>query len=207
MLPLAPVKREIIDLESDFPSKRKQRTVEEQRNERIYTCEFPQCPHSDYRMGFNNQTWRNNHQNNCQFRFSSSERLIAPIDQINNESLQAVVNESKSLNVFELGIPEDGQRMISELMSSYDNAIMVSRTTISSIPSIWTFFWAHTATNDTARTRQFQFDHCKSSFNSSYNADVAENFADFRFDSPFSFTPGDFSIDPLPKQEVPSWYL
>lgn len=250
VLPLAPIKGEIFDVDVDFTPKRKQVSVEEHNSERIYTCEFPQCPHSDKLMGFNDQAWRNNHQNNCQFRFSSSERLAPPDYQINNE-IQAVChapsNEAKSsnlpvdsaptcVNVTELGIPEDGQKMISELMSMYDNnlqgnncfdsepfnILMGQHPQQSAIqPEQGGDFFKQGAlsqvgtlqetsvplSNSTFLTAEFQYDQCRSSYNSSYNGDAGENFADFRLDSPFNFTPGDFSVDPLPKHEVPLWYI
>lgn len=134
MVPFGPVKGEIIDINSDFTPKRKQISVEEHKGNEIYTCEFRQCPHSDYRMGFNDRTWRNNHQMNCQFRFSSSER---PSYEINNDrqaissasapsngtesSTLPVNNTLSAVNVSKLGIPEDGERMITELMSFYEN--------------------------------------------------------------------------------------
>ncbi|PIN09833.1 hypothetical protein CDL12_17587 [Handroanthus impetiginosus] len=120
MLPLAQVKGEIIDVDSDFPPKRKNVSVEEHTSNTIYTCEFPQCPHSDYRMGFNDRTWRNNHQMNCPFRFCSSEtKAVGSAPSIESKSSPLPMNNAP--NVSELGLPEDGQRMIAELMSFYDD--------------------------------------------------------------------------------------
>ncbi|KAL3829841.1 hypothetical protein ACJIZ3_018643 [Penstemon smallii] len=107
--PLAPVKGEIFSLDSDFIPKRKQISDEEHGDQKIYTCEFPQCPHSDYRMGFNDRTWRNNHQINCQFS--------APKPSTEQSESSAPTH----VNVTGLGIPEDDQNMITELMSFYDN--------------------------------------------------------------------------------------
>ncbi|KAH6794280.1 Ethylene insensitive 3 family protein [Perilla frutescens var. hirtella] len=250
VLPLAPIKGEIFDVDEDFTPKRKQVSVEEHNSERIYTCEFPQCPHSDKLMGFNDQAWRNNHQNNCQFRFSSSERLATPNYQINNEKqtvCHAPSNETNSsslsmdsaptsVNVAELGIPEDGQKMISELMSMYDNNLQGNNCFDSepfnslmgqnpqqsaihleqggdfykqgALSQVGTFQETGVPlSNPTFLSAEFQYDQCRSSYNSSYNGVAGENFADFRLDSPFSFTPSDFSVDPLPKHEVPLWYI
>ncbi|XP_057812513.1 ETHYLENE INSENSITIVE 3-like 1 protein [Salvia miltiorrhiza] len=237
VLPLAPIKGEIIDLDVDYTPKRKQVSVEEHKSERVYTCEFSQCPHSDKLMGFNDQAWRNNHQNNCQFRFSSS----APNYQINNE-IQAVCrapsSETKSsnlpcVNVSDLGIPEDDQKLISGLMSMYDNNLQGNNSFDSenfnillgqnpqqsagqlqqggdffrqgALSQAGTFQETSVPLSSaTYMSTEFQYDQCRSS----YNSDVGENFADFRLDSPFNFTPGgDFSVDPLPKHEVPLWYI
>ncbi|KAK6163116.1 hypothetical protein DH2020_002957 [Rehmannia glutinosa] len=240
MLPLAPVKGEIFDVDLDFGPKRKQMSVEEEKGKNIYTCEFPQCPHSDYRMGFNDRTWRNNHQINCQFRFSSSGRLGAPSYQIINEKGVCSVpcNETKSStllpvnnspNVSELGIPEDGEKMINELMSFYDNNLHDNGrfssgnfdVLVGQNPQQDGNFFKQGAvcgpnafqessvplSNSVFPLTEFQFDQCKSSYNSSYNGDVGENFTDFKFGSPLNFTSVDYSIDPLSKQEVSLWHV
>lgn len=228
VIPLAPIKGEIFDLDADFPPKRKQVPVEEHNTERVYTCEFPQCPHSDKLMGFNDQAWRNNHQNNCQFRFTSSERHPPTETKSSNVPMNTV---PPSMNLSELGIPEDGQKMISELMSMYDNNqgsndfdsenfnIPTGQNPQQSaqdgdffnqgaLPQVGTFQETSVPMSNAAfLPTGFQYDQCRSSFNSSYNGDMGENFADFRLDSPFNFTPGDFSVDPLPKHEVPLWYI
>lgn len=141
-------------------------------------------------------------------------------------------NVPPSVNVSELGIPEDGQKMISELMSMYDNNLQGNNGFDSehfnvlmgqnpqqsaqcgdffkqgALSQVGTFQEASVPlSNATFLPTEFQYDQCRSSFNSSYNGDVGENFADFRLDSPFNFTPGDFSVDPLPKHEVPLWYI
>ncbi|KAG8391061.1 hypothetical protein BUALT_Bualt01G0148700 [Buddleja alternifolia] len=247
MLPLASVKGEMLDLDSDFTPKRKELSSEEQNGHQmnIYTCEFPQCPHSGYRMGFNDRTWRNNHQMNCPFRFSS---LDAPNYQTNKEKRVVcsapctlpVNNASTCVNVSELGIPEDGQRMINELMSFYDNTLQDNNSFDSgdfninlvgenpqqqqmiqiddnlfkqqgavagSRPFQETCSVAF-GSSGFPSTEKFQYDECKSS--SSFSGNVGDNnIADFTFGSPLhNFTPLDYSIDPLPRQEVSSlWYL
>ncbi|KAG6423168.1 hypothetical protein SASPL_113556 [Salvia splendens] len=245
VLPVAPIKGEIFNVDVDYTLKRKQVSVEEHKSEMVYTCEFPQCPHSDKLMGFNNQAWRNNHQNNCQFRFSSS----APNYQINGEKQAACLapsNEIKSpnvpvnnaptcVNVSDLGIPEDDQKLISGLMSMYDDNLQGNSNFDSNnfnlllgqnpqqsaglleqgdnffrqgaLSQAGTFQEASMLlSNATYMSTEFQFEQCRSSYNS-YNGDAGENFTDFRLDSPFSFAPGDFSVDPLPKHEVPLWYI
>ncbi|KAL1561853.1 ETHYLENE INSENSITIVE 3-like [Salvia divinorum] len=245
VLPVAPIKGEIFDVDVDYTPKRKQVSVEEPKSERVYTCEFPQCPHSDKLMGFNDQAWRNNHQNNCQFRFNSS----APNYRINGEKQSVCLapsNETKSpnlpgnsaptcVNVSELGIPEDDQKLISGLMSMYDDNLQGNSSFDSNNFNILlgqnpqqsaaqleqggNFFRQGALSqagtfqetgmlmcNATYMPTEFQYEQCRSSYNS-YNGDAGENFTDFRLDSPFSFAPGDFSVDPLPKNEAPLWYI
>ncbi|XP_042063551.1 ETHYLENE INSENSITIVE 3-like 1 protein isoform X2 [Salvia splendens] len=209
VLPVAPIKGEIFDVDADYTLKRKQVTVEEHKCERVYTCEFPQCPHSDKLMGFNDQAWRNNHKNNCQFRFSSSE----PNYQINGEK-QAVClapsNETKSpnvpvnnaptcVNVSELGIPEDDQKLISGLMSMYDDNLQGNSNFDSNNFNI--------LPGQNPQQSAGLLEQGVNFFRQGTLSQAGENFTDFRLDSPFSFAPGDFSVDPLPKHEVPLWYI
>ncbi|KAL8555211.1 hypothetical protein ACS0TY_003136 [Phlomoides rotata] len=233
---LAPVKGEIIDLDSDFIPKRKQQSQEEHNNQKIYACEFPQCPHSDSRMGFKDRTWRNNHQNNCPYRFSSSEKLSGSSYQANNENkavLSGPYTETKSsalpmnnaptpVDVSGLGIPEDGRKSISELMSFYDSDLRHNSTfqcTATQLQQDEGFFkqgavseaiFQETSallSSSVFPSTEFDYDQCKSSYNPSFTNNVMENMSDFRFGSPFNFTPVDYSIDPMSKQEVSLWYL
>jgi len=131
---LAPVKGEIIDLTCDFIQKRKQPCFEESVDQKIYTCEYLHCPYSNYQAGFLDRTSRNNHQMSCPFRFNSAQTLSTPKYQINYEhntvfpaqtapSKPAVssVTASSSMSASGLGLPEDDQRIISDLITSYDN--------------------------------------------------------------------------------------
>ncbi|KAK6143267.1 hypothetical protein DH2020_023615 [Rehmannia glutinosa] len=218
MPPFAPVKGEIFDADLDFNPKRKQISEVESSDQKIYTCEFPQCPHSDYGMGFNDLTWRNNHQNNCQFRLSSSEKLGTPSYQINNEKLP-VFSVPTSANVSGLGIPEDGEKLISELMSFYDSSLQHNNSTFHSrnfnllegqqpatqLHQDDEFF---NNSSSVFSSTEFQYDECKSSYNSTFTNNVGDNnIADFRFGSPLNFTPVNYSIDPMSKQQVSLWYL
>ncbi|CAA2963833.1 ETHYLENE INSENSITIVE 3-like 1 [Olea europaea subsp. europaea] len=250
MRPLAPIKGEIIDVDSDFIPKRKHIPNEVHMDQKMFTCEFPQCPHSDYSMGFNDRTWRNNHQMNCPYRFSSSERLKKPRYQINNDkpavfSVPSAQNEAFSLplndapasvDVSDLGIPEDGQKMISELLSSYDdNLLQNSSFNSGNLNILETQNSLQQTTQlqqddyynrqgvvsgggnfqDTSRassnsvfpSTNFQFNQCKPSYNSTSNGNTNENMSDFRFDSPFNLTPIDYSMDPQPCQDVSLWNL
>ncbi|XP_057980778.1 ETHYLENE INSENSITIVE 3-like 1 protein [Malania oleifera] len=138
MLPqLAPqIKGELVDGNSDFMQKRKQPSDEPQMmmDRKIYTCECPHCPYNDYRLGFLDRTARNNHQMNCPYRSNSSQSFVMPNFQINNDkptSFSLPLSQNKPaatpinqtptpFNVSEVGLPEDGQKVISDLMSFYD---------------------------------------------------------------------------------------
>lgn len=137
--PLAQVKGELVDTNSDFIQKRKQSSDEQQQHmmmdQKIYTCEYTQCPYNDIRVGFQDRSSRNNHQMNCPYR-SSSQGLGLSNFQINNEKpalfpmpfAQAKLNappvdQAPPFSVSRLGLPEDGQRMISDLMSFYDTNV------------------------------------------------------------------------------------
>ncbi|KAL5733764.1 hypothetical protein ACOSQ2_033456 [Xanthoceras sorbifolium] len=140
---LAPqIKGELIETNSDFVQKRKQLADEPHimMNQKIYTCEYPQCPYNDCRLGFLDRTLRNNHQLNCQYRNNSCQGFRMP----NNDkppvfSLPFVqTNQQKpatppmgqpqsQFNVSGLGLPDDGQKMISDLMSYYDTNLQQSK--------------------------------------------------------------------------------
>ncbi|KAL6129567.1 hypothetical protein ACLB2K_072917 [Fragaria x ananassa] len=130
-------KGELIETNSDFGKKRKQQQAEEPQmmlNQKVYTCEFLQCPHSDSRFGgFSDITARNNHQMSCPYRNNCSPVFGMP-NLLNNDkpvgfplpvaqakpAIIQQVNPTSPFNVSGLGLADDGQKMISELMSSYD---------------------------------------------------------------------------------------
>jgi ethylene-insensitive protein 3 len=137
MPPVDPqIKGELIEINSDFIPKRKQLATEQHSlmDQNIYTCEFPRCPYNDYRLGFLDRNARNNHQMNCPYRSNSSQVFGMSNFQINGDKpavfslpfaqpkpvTPPAVNQSPNINVSGLGLPEDGQKMISELMSFYD---------------------------------------------------------------------------------------
>ncbi|KAM6582077.1 hypothetical protein CsatB_009079 [Cannabis sativa] len=133
------IKGEIIETNPDFVQKRKQVGDEPQMmmDQKIFTCEYSQCPYHDYRLGFLDRTSRNNHQMNCAYRPNSSQAsqqtFGMPSFQINNDKPAVFslpfsqpkpplapqqINQSSPFTG--LDIPEDGQKMISDLMSLYD---------------------------------------------------------------------------------------
>ncbi|KAK3228586.1 hypothetical protein Dsin_000467 [Dipteronia sinensis] len=144
---LAPqIKGELIETNSDFVQKRKQLADEPHMimDQKIYTCDYPPCPYNDCRLGFLDRTSRNNHQLNCQYRNNSAQAFRIPNIQINNDkppvfSLPFVqTNQQKpatpptgqpqsQFNVSGLApLPDDGQKMISDLLCFYDSNLQQS---------------------------------------------------------------------------------
>lgn len=128
----------------DFSRKRK---AFEQMSEitygHIYTCVFVQCPRNRLELGFRDRISRDNHQLTCPYRSSTSQFDVSNI-QISEIKpaiyqqavLQAVSplppnNSSQSVfNLSGIGVPQDGQKMISELMSIYDSNVQGAQTDI-----------------------------------------------------------------------------
>ncbi|CAI9781356.1 unnamed protein product [Fraxinus pennsylvanica] len=102
---------------------------------KIYTCEFLQCPHSEICLGFQDRNSRDNHQLSCPYRHSSEFAVSNfSIDDIKPVMFpQSFVEPSPttlpgnsvppSFDLTGLGVPEDGKRMINELVSFYDNNV------------------------------------------------------------------------------------
>ncbi|KAH6774845.1 Ethylene insensitive 3 family protein [Perilla frutescens var. frutescens] len=95
------IKNETI-INLDFSRKRKPgNELNAVMDQQIYTCQFLQCPHNEIRYGFRDRTARDNHQRSC------------PFNQPN----------PASFDLSGLGVPEEGQRMINELMSMYESNV------------------------------------------------------------------------------------
>ncbi|KAJ6708211.1 ETHYLENE INSENSITIVE 3-LIKE 1 PROTEIN [Salix viminalis] len=108
--------------------------------QKIYTCEAVQCAYSQIRLGFPDRASRDNHQLNCPYRSTSLEfrgsnfhvnevkPVIFPQPSAQSKTTVPLVNPAPSS--FDLsGVPEDGQKMISELMSIYDTNIQGNKNT------------------------------------------------------------------------------
>ncbi|XP_038878611.1 protein ETHYLENE INSENSITIVE 3 [Benincasa hispida] len=120
----------------DFMRKRKPTSdLNMMMDQKIYTCEFLQCPYSELRLGFNDRTSRDNHQLTCPYRTSSEfsgssfhvnevKPVIFPQSFAPPKSAPPPVSSvPPSFDLSTLGVPEDGQKLISELMSIYDTNI------------------------------------------------------------------------------------
>ncbi|EEF32182.1 protein ETHYLENE INSENSITIVE 3 [Ricinus communis] len=132
--PSYPIKGELIST-VDFIRKRKPSSdINMMVDQKVYTCEFVQCPYSQLRLGFHDRTSRDNHQLTCPYRSSSLEfggsnfhvnevkPVIFPQPCAQPKPAASMVNNAPP--AFDLsGVPEDGQKMISELMSIYDTNV------------------------------------------------------------------------------------
>lgn len=135
------IKGEVIEINSEFSQKRKQLADDPTLlvDQKIYVCEYPRCPYRDYRLGFLDRNSRNNHQMNCPYRSNSSQVFGMPNSQINDDKASvfsmpfsqpkpatSLVNRTP-YSVSGIGLPEDGQKMISNLMSFYDTNLQGDR--------------------------------------------------------------------------------
>lgn len=251
MPPLGPqIKEEFMENNSDFIQKRKQLTDESNTmmNQKIYTCEYSQCPYNSQRLGFLDRTSRNNHQLNCPFRSDSSHIFGMPSFQTNDDKSSPVppsFNHSKPpsrpmnqnhppFRVSGLGLPEDGQKMISDLLSFYDSNLQhdkalnsgnvvearedhhntqLQKFQLQVDDNLYCQGAAMVGTSmpiqqhpDFSSTK-VPFEEYKA-FDSPFGMYPNDNIADFRFGSPFNLASIDYAVDPpLPKQDTPLWYL
>ncbi|XP_021277894.1 protein ETHYLENE INSENSITIVE 3-like [Herrania umbratica] len=135
--PPYPIKGEVGN-SLDFIRKRKPSNDLNVMEHKIYTCEFIQCPYGELRLGFHDRTARDNHQLTCPYRNSSAQfggsnfniNEVKPVifpQPFAQSKPAAPPITSTSFDLPALGVPEDGQKMISELMSIYDNNIQGTR--------------------------------------------------------------------------------
>lgn len=130
--PPFPIRGEVIS-NLDFIRKRKpSNDLNMMMDQKIYTCEHTQCPYSELRLGFHDRTSRDNHQLSCPYRGSSLEfgssnfhvsevkPVIFPQQFVRPKQANSV---QPSIDLSGLGVPEDGQKMIGELMSIYDHNV------------------------------------------------------------------------------------
>jgi ethylene-insensitive protein 3 len=230
----------------DFCRKRKPgHELNTMMDHKIYTCEFLQCQHSEFRHGFPDRTSRDNHQLSCPYRRSSefgasnySVNEIKPVifPQSFVQPKPSVNPSSSSFDLSGLGVPEDGRRMIHELMSSYDNNVQGTRNSnagngtstkeqplqkrnaqcqqdgyIQSQGMVLegNMFESNNMSNNPSIFRPV--DQCKVT-NSPFNPNPAESFQ-LMFSSPFNITPVDYpegfpgaSRDNLTRQDAGIWY-
>ncbi|ESW13564.1 hypothetical protein PHAVU_008G207000 [Phaseolus vulgaris] len=105
---------------------------------KIYTCEHPQCPYNEPRLGFTDRSARDNHQLNCacrnraadygggsNFHDAEVKPVIFPHSFVQpSTTSQAASVVQPSFSVSGLGVPEDGQKMINDLMTVYDTNVV-----------------------------------------------------------------------------------
>ncbi|KAH0934469.1 hypothetical protein HID58_011586 [Brassica napus] len=119
---LKPVKEEV---PSEFFRKRKpSRDLNTIMVDRAaFTCENPGCVHGDISRGFLDRNSRDNHQLVC------PHRDIKPVVGY-SQPRQPVNSVAQPIDLTGIGVPEDGQKMISELMSMYDRNVHSNQTSM-----------------------------------------------------------------------------
>lgn len=124
----------------DFGRKRKpSNELNIMMDQKIYTCEFLQCPQSELRHGFQDRSTRDNHQLTCPFRNSSAAQFGVSSFHVNEvkpmvfpqtfvQPKAAAISVNSNPSPYDLsGVPEDGQRMITDLMSYYDSNVQANK--------------------------------------------------------------------------------
>lgn len=242
--PLAQVKGELVEIPSpeSFVQKRKQPS-DDQQPPKIYTCEYQQCPYSDIRVGFQDRFSRNNHQMSCPYRPSPTPNHNPNPSQVNRGgTLNFQMNNLQKEPVFtmptfaqpkintgppvnQLGLPGDGQRAISDLMSFYETNHQqhTNRNVTSNLDVIADHqkqkfpiqldddFFGHAVESNIPSNQStfmpagFQFEN-KTPYNPAFDAN---NNLDFRFvsQSPFNLGGVDFSGESNPTPDMSMWYL
>ncbi|KAL2316936.1 hypothetical protein Fmac_030812 [Flemingia macrophylla] len=110
---------------------------------KTYTCEHPQCPYSELRLGFHDRSARDNHQLSCVYRNSSDygcgnsfhatevKPVIFPQPFVQTNGTATAQTASMVPPSYDLavlgGVPEDDQKMISDLMTIYDTNVLGNR--------------------------------------------------------------------------------
>ncbi|KAJ4873221.1 Protein ETHYLENE INSENSITIVE 3 [Raphanus sativus] len=126
-----PVKEEV---SSEFMRKRKpNRDLNTIMERTVFTCENPGCVH----RGFLDRNSRDNHQLGCPHRDSCLPYGGAGPSRFHVNEVKPVVGFSRPrpvnsvdqpIDLTGIGVPEDGQKMISELMSMYDRNVQSNQT-------------------------------------------------------------------------------
>nr|ATE62978.1 EIN3-like2 protein [Petunia x hybrida] len=232
----------------DFTRKRKQANEPTAvMDQKIYTCEFLQCPHNELRHGFQDRSARDNHQFACPFsnfsRFGVSnfhindvKPAVFPHHYGQPKSAAQPVNQGPpSFDLSGAGVPEDGQKMINELMSFYDCNIQGNKNQIAGNITLTKeqphqqprvhqdnylhqgivdgniFKDANVSASHSILPQGDLFDQCKA-LNSPFNGGSNDNFH-FTFGSPFNLQTTNYTgnlpgigYDTTPKQNAPIWF-
>ncbi|KAL6564920.1 Ethylene insensitive 3 [Orobanche minor] len=212
-------------------------------DQKIYTCEFIKCLHSELPHGFQDRTSRDNHQLYCPYKHSSEfdisrfnineiKPVVLPQSFVQPKTSVLLVNPNpQSFDLSGLGVSEDGQRMINDLMSCYDSNAQGNNNTTMKEPSfqqqVVNDGYVHNqpmvlegnifadennmANNHSIICPENRFDQCKV-INSPFSPNSTDNFQ-FAFGSPFNmpsvdYTEGFLGVerDNMPKQDVTIWY-
>ncbi|KAL3850230.1 hypothetical protein ACJIZ3_012112 [Penstemon smallii] len=209
-----PIKNEMI---TNLDFNRKRKSGNELMDPKIYTCEFLQCPHSELLHGFPDRNSRDNHQFSCPYNGVSNFNINEVKPVVFPQSFvhpKPVVNPSPpSFDLTGLGVPEDGQRMITELMSFYDNSVQGNKSSNTSA----TVQGQGMALESNIFDGNNMANNNPSIFGPSnlpFNPNPTENFQ-LMFNSPFNISSVDYNDgfhgvqrdnNNIPKQDVTIWY-
>ncbi|KAG6413980.1 hypothetical protein SASPL_126696 [Salvia splendens] len=224
----------------DFSRKRKPGCeLNMMMDQKVYTCEFIQCPHAELCHGFYDRASRDNHQLSCpykqfgvpSFSINDIKPVIFPQSFVHQKPSSLPVNQTPAppFDLSGLGVPEDGQRMINELMSCYDNNVLGNKkTNAGSAPKDAGYLQTQGMVMDASL---FEDDHNHNNnihhnptmfraadpfnqskmLNTPFNTNPTENFQ-LMFSSPFNIPAVDFTENfgprdnSLAKQDVAMWY-
>jgi len=126
-----PIKEEVATtVNLEFTRKRKQNNdmnVMVMDRSAGYTCENGQCPHSKMNLGFQDRSSRDNHQMVCPYR---DNRLAYGASKFHMGGMKLVVPQQpvQPIDLSGVGVPENGQKMITELMAMYDRNVQSNQT-------------------------------------------------------------------------------
>ncbi|CAN8270328.1 unnamed protein product [Cochlearia groenlandica] len=133
-----PVKEEVPTENSEFMRKRKaRRDLNTIMDRAVFTCENHGCAHGEINRGFLDRNSRDNHQLVCPHRDSCLQYGAAAASRFSFDEVKPVVGYSQPrpvnsvaqpIDLTGIGVPEDGQKMISELMSMYDRNVQTNQT-------------------------------------------------------------------------------
>ncbi|CAN8268915.1 unnamed protein product [Cochlearia groenlandica] len=134
----ANIKEEVSTGSLEFMRKRKpNRELNTIMDRTVFTCEYPGCAHSEICRGFFDRNSRDNHQYVCPHRniclqygsvasrFHGSE--VKPV--VGFSQPKPANSVAQPIDLTGIGVPEDGQKMISELMSMYDRNVQSNNQT------------------------------------------------------------------------------
>ncbi|GFP91154.1 protein ethylene insensitive 3 [Phtheirospermum japonicum] len=201
------IKDELITTSLDFSRKRKPANeLSAMMDLKIYTCEFLPCPHGELRHGFQDRTARDNHQLSCP---NEIKPVVFPQSFV--QPKPAVNPSSQSFDLSGLGVPEDGQRMINDLISCYDSNVQGNKSSNTGYVNNHQAMVLEGINIFEDNNNMDRFDQCKV-MNAPFNPNPNENFQ-FVFGSPFNLPSVDYTEgfhgvtrDNLPKQDVTIWY-
>ncbi|KAL1197373.1 Protein ETHYLENE INSENSITIVE 3 [Cardamine amara subsp. amara] len=134
-----PVKEEVPTGNSEFTRKRKpNRDLNNIMDRTVFTCEYPGCAHSEISRGFLDRNSRDNHQLGCPHRDSclvygpaASRFHVNEVKPVVGFSQPRPVNSvAQPIDLTGIGVPEEGQKMISDLMSLYDRNVQSNQTSM-----------------------------------------------------------------------------